>query len=1054
MHAFWEIVASNCLLVTALAMTVTLLGRLWRNPARLHLLWVLVLVKLLTPPMVSVPVHLPVKAAVRDVQPVDAVSGVPSQSHDSIPIESTISPVLTRQDYRLLDHVAILRHAPDTGAVPSAAGWWPTSWLTLLGLTWGIGTVAIAMVRACRILCFLRLLKSAHAPSAALISIAVRVSQELGLKRVPTIQMLSVRISPLVWSLGGRPQVLLPTELFEQLDAAARTDILTHELAHVRRKDHWVRLFELLVTTLFWWHPVVWWACRELRQLEEQCCDAMVVGMAPDRARDYAAALLDTLDFVCEGAVAAPLGAAATRSSTFLAKRIVLLKNRTSIDPLGLGRLLLVAVVAALPMSVAFPASSPETTQRKAYPATSIPPNARRAAALSADEPCWQPIGWGGGGYYFCCAFHPTKPGVIYMGGDVAGAYKSEDHGKHWRMINRGLTDYGVYSLAVDKKHPDTVYAGTLGGICRSADAGEHWTFLEETGKEKQEIMAVRKKSVRMLAVDSSSGTVYAGTPTGQIFRSDDGGQTWLKLYQLAGEGSIGYVAVAEADPKLVLAATTTEGLIKSEDGGATWTKLATPAEASCVAIAPSDPNFLYAGFAKDGVYRSADRGKSWAPINEGLQEGAAVLEIVVDARSPETLYCIANDGWNGHFHASTDGGRRWSSQRMLMRDLKADPTMPGGFPWLPKNTCPMSVLTNIAISPANPKELFMSANWRPVFSADGGQTWQERVAGADITCVTDIQFLNGKTYVTAMDEGLLVSDDHGVSWQQVTPRTQDKDMKGHYYRVLVQQRDGVERIVTTCAAWANFINRVLLSEDSGKTFRICDEGLPKYCSALNTMHNRAGMRGLVADPTDPDTFYAGMDGDPASAPGKVGGGIFRSTDGGRSWKQLLNQPGSRRVFYGLAIDPTNPKRIFWGACGKGGGLYRSEDAGESWKLVFQEEAYVWNVVVTAAGTLYCPGVNLWRSADHGNTWQKLSNFEEGATVGLAVDPSNEKNIWVSKVYWWTEARGGVYETRDGGGTWQEITGNLPFCKPAVLRFDADTRELWAGWVGLYKIKR
>ena len=98
-------------------------------------------------------------------------------------------------------------------------------------------------------------------------------------RRVPPVHMLPLRISPLVWCPGLRPQLLLPIELFARLDVSAQTSILAHELAHVRRKDHLVRLLELLINTLFWWHPVAWWASRELQQSEELCCDALVVGL-------------------------------------------------------------------------------------------------------------------------------------------------------------------------------------------------------------------------------------------------------------------------------------------------------------------------------------------------------------------------------------------------------------------------------------------------------------------------------------------------------------------------------------------------------------------------------------------------------------------------------------------------------------------------------------------------------------------------------------------------------------------------------------------------------
>ena len=89
---------------------------------------------------------------------------------------------------------------------------------------------------------------------------------------------------------------------------------MLHELAHLKRRDHWVRWLELIVAGLYWWHPVVWWARRALREAEEQCCDAWVVWAMPRRARTYAAALLAAVEFV-SGARTAPAVASATSGS-------------------------------------------------------------------------------------------------------------------------------------------------------------------------------------------------------------------------------------------------------------------------------------------------------------------------------------------------------------------------------------------------------------------------------------------------------------------------------------------------------------------------------------------------------------------------------------------------------------------------------------------------------------------------------------------------------------------------------------------------------------------
>ena len=123
-------------------------------------------------------------------------------------------------------------------------------------------------------------------------------------------------------------------------------------------------------------------------------------------------------------------------------------------------------------------------------------------AQAQSNAPAWEWAGWGGGGFFFSAVFHPSKDGVLYMGGDVAGVYKSEDHGGHWRLVNSGLASYAIYSLAVDRTAPDTVFAATEEGLCKSTNGGEQWRVLPNTGRKELRITGERMKSIRAIAVD------------------------------------------------------------------------------------------------------------------------------------------------------------------------------------------------------------------------------------------------------------------------------------------------------------------------------------------------------------------------------------------------------------------------------------------------------------------------------------------------------------------------------------------------------------------------
>jgi BlaR1 peptidase M56 len=120
----------------------------------------------------------------------------------------------------------------------------------------------------------------------------------MGLARFPRITLVPARVSPMLWWRGGAVELLFPAALLDDLTDEERDALLAHELAHVRRHDHWVRFLELGAVAAFWWHPVAWWARSRLRHAEERSCDAWVVRIDRDRPRSYAKALLKTVSFL------------------------------------------------------------------------------------------------------------------------------------------------------------------------------------------------------------------------------------------------------------------------------------------------------------------------------------------------------------------------------------------------------------------------------------------------------------------------------------------------------------------------------------------------------------------------------------------------------------------------------------------------------------------------------------------------------------------------------------------------------------------------------------
>jgi beta-lactamase regulating signal transducer with metallopeptidase domain len=339
---------SNAVAATVMALLVTALSRpLARRPAILHGLWLLVLLKLVTPPFYEVPIPWPVAAppavcvlnepALIEVDTLARIDGGGGAPGD--PREAAVVPLmvdLPREEGRLSPG------PPSTGAASIGILRW-------VGAIWLAGSMAVLLLSLRRILRFQRLLAEAREASWLEQEWVDDWARRLGLRRAPGLLWVPGRVSPMVWFVGLRPRLIIPQGLWKRLDGQQRSTLLAHELAHLRRGDHHVRLLELLATSLFWWHPLVWWMRGPLRDVEEQCCDAWVVWALPDAVRSYAETLLDTLEFLEKSGRPDPLLASGLGKVPHLRRRLTMIMTGSSRRLPGLaGKLGLLAVAGAM----------------------------------------------------------------------------------------------------------------------------------------------------------------------------------------------------------------------------------------------------------------------------------------------------------------------------------------------------------------------------------------------------------------------------------------------------------------------------------------------------------------------------------------------------------------------------------------------------------------------------------------------------------------------------------------------------------------------------------
>ncbi len=289
MDTLLRIGLSNAAVATVLALGVAAVTRTVRpRPALVHSLWLLVLLKLLAPPLFGVPIPWPAKSES------PGTAAVSPQSGDAIPgpaapIDSAAQSAVLREDDP--GFAVPLPQSPERVPTFLLAA---VSWQAIVAGFWLAGSCLWWLIAGVRLLRFRQLLRCARPAPPALQERAEHLARRLGLARSAGVWLVPAAISPLLWALG-RPRLLLPAALWERLSEVQRDTLLVHELAHLRRRDHWVRWLEVAALGLYWWHPVVWCARRELQEAEEQCCDAWVVWALPEAGPAYAEALLETV---------------------------------------------------------------------------------------------------------------------------------------------------------------------------------------------------------------------------------------------------------------------------------------------------------------------------------------------------------------------------------------------------------------------------------------------------------------------------------------------------------------------------------------------------------------------------------------------------------------------------------------------------------------------------------------------------------------------------------------------------------------------------------------
>lgn len=529
----------------------------------------------------------------------------------------------------------------------------------------------------------------------------------------------------------------------------------------------------------------------------------------------------------------------------------------------------------------------------------------------------------------------------------------------------------------------------------------------------------------------------------GGLATSLDGGQSWTPTVEGLGESPVFRVLTVPRGERVEVWAATRRGLFRSLDDGASWQWVTQGLPRQTVfALAADAAGRIYAGLDDGGIYAWISAEQAWRPLSgEEPLASAAVLSLAV---SPDGQRLYAGTSARGVF-ASPDGGQTWSGK------------FPGAY------------VPNLVLHPDDPQQAIASLRQELARTEDGGQSWQTLPAVWGQAEVGSLLWLpDGTLGIGTGRGGLYRSVDGGDSWQgrpglvgqggvlDLASVGEQQFVAGTWGGVHGSS-DGGETWQDLAPSLGIPAARTLLNRD-GDLLLGTQLGLFRWQPATRTWQARPadfpsrGLQALAFDPASPQRLYAGT----------LAGGLYRSDDAGQSWQQL---PAVGVGIPALAIDPADSQHLYILAAWER--VYESQDGGQTWQANWTglgetlETASIAVDPATSGGSTVYVGAEtgLYRS-QRGRDWERIvSLLTNQSVLALLVQPHLSSTGGNSTLY--IGATRGIYRSSDGGASLQSCSreaqdwgcGLEQISVTALLADPARPQHLYAGtaYNGVYQ---
>jgi photosystem II stability/assembly factor-like uncharacterized protein len=561
---------------------------------------------------------------------------------------------------------------------------------------------------------------------------------------------------------------------------------------------------------------------------------------------------------------------------------------------------------------------------------------------------------------------------------------------------------------------------------------------------------------------EDSRLTVYIGAASGGVWKSVNGGTTFKPVFDKQTSQSIGAIAIDPQAPKTIWVGTGEawtrnsvsigDGIYKSTDGGENWINvgLKNSERISKILIDPKDGNTVYVcvpgklwSDSEDrGVYKTTDGGQSWKNILKGVNLSTGCSMMSMNPRDSKSIFVgmwdFRRKGWTfrsggenstapsaSGFFRTTDGGATWSEL-----DEKSSQGLPPK-PW---------GRIAVTVAPSNPDVVYalIESNRSALFrSEDGGKTWQERDR-SQLMVWRPFYFANlivdpkDENKIYKPDLGLIMSSDGGKSFSNISGGAH-----GDFHDIWVDP-DNTQHVI------AGDDGGVWYSYDSGNTW------WKAYNLPISQFYH------VSVDAADPYHVFGGLqDNSVWMGDSAYPGGISNSR-----WENLFGGDG-----FWVFPDPADANYVY--AEAQGGEIGRVNRVTLETRPIKPQPNYGegklrfnWNTPIYMSpnekGTVYIGAQFLFRSRDHGQTWDRISpdlttndpeKQKQEESGGVTVDnsdaethttiysisesPRDGQTIWVGT------DDGNLQVTRDAGKNWTNVVGNVPELAKAS----------WVSWV-------